>query len=135
MASDTADSLLSALDKISAKVKGAGFSYFRVNFAEKSKEGYELLGQLVDLRFIHLIQAALSDQHKEGIKYEAYLLDLSEYSDVRLKRGLQVLELDAGQWFSRLAGTVGTEKKLSGTQLRDHLRQAPLVRVRDIRGE
>jgi hypothetical protein len=132
VAADTADALLYALDRISAKVKGEGFSYFRINLAEKSDEGYGLLGQLTDLRFIHLIQATLSDQHKGGVKYEAYVLDLSEYSDVRVKRGLEVLELEEGQWFSRLAGKVGTEKRLTGSQLRDRLRLAPLVSVKDL---
>jgi hypothetical protein len=131
-ASDTADALLSALDKLSKKVKGGGFGYFRVNLAEKSEKGYEYLGQLVDLRFAHLIQATLSDQHKGGVKYEAYLLDLSEYSDVRIKRGLQVLELEDGQWYWRQSGTVGSEKKLTGSQLRDYLRLAPLVNVNDL---
>ena len=132
VASDTASALLYALDKISKKVKGDGFAYFRVDLAEKSEKGYELLGQLADLRFVHLIQATLSDQHKGGVKYEAYILDLSEYSDVRVKRGLQVLELEDGQWYGRLAGTVGTGKKLTGSQLRDYLRLAPLVSVKDL---
>jgi hypothetical protein len=132
VASDAANTLLYALDKISDKVKGDGYAYFRVDLAEKDEKGYELLGQLTDLRFIHLIQGILSDQHKGGVKYEAYILDLSEYSDVRVKRGLQVLELEDGHWHSRLAGTVGTEKKLTRSQLRDYLRLSPLVSVKDL---
>lgn len=132
VASDAANTLLYALDKISNKVKGEGYAYFRVDLAEKDEKGYELLGQLTDLRFIHLIQAILSDQHKGGVKYEAYILDLSEYSDVRIKRGLQVLELEDGHWYSRLSGTVGTEKKLTKSQLRDYLRLSPLVSVKDL---
>jgi hypothetical protein len=132
VSSDSASALLLALDKLSKRVKGDGFAYFRIDLAEKSEKGYELLGQLADLRFVHLIQATLSDQHKGGVKYEAYILDFSEYSDVRVKRGLQVLELVDGQWYGRLAGTVGTEKKLTGSQLRDSLRLAPLVNVKDL---
>jgi hypothetical protein len=132
VSSDTADTLLNALTVLSTAVKGEGFSYFRINLAEKSEPGYELLGQLVDLRFAHLIQASLSDQHKGGVKYEAYILDLSEYSDVRVKRGLQVLELEDGQWYWRHAGTVGTAKKLSRSQFRDYLRLAPLVSVKTL---
>jgi hypothetical protein len=66
VASDTASALLYALDNVSKKVKGDGFAYFRVDLAEKSERGYEFLGPLADLRFVHLIQAALSDQHKGG---------------------------------------------------------------------
>lgn len=129
---DTASSLLAALDILSTTVKNSGFSYFRVDMTEKSEPGYELLAQLVDLRFVHLIQATLSDQHKGGKKYEVYTLDLSEYSDVRIKRGLNVLELEDGYWFWRETGKVGKERKLTGSQVRDTLRAAPLISVRDL---
>lgn len=132
---DTASSLLAALDILSTKVKNSGSSYFRVNMMEKSEAGYELLAQLVDLRFVHLIQATLSDQHKGGTKYEVYTLDLSEYSDVRIKRGLKVLELENGYWFWRETGKVGKERRLTGSQVRDTLREAPLISVRDLLGE
>ncbi|WP_154675654.1 P-loop NTPase family protein [Parafrankia elaeagni] len=115
-----------ALETISAAVKGAGYMYFRINMAQKLHSNYEILGRLVDLRFIHLISASLSDQHKAGTKYEAYILDLSEYTDVRLKRQLDVLDLDNGQWLRRLTGRAGTVERLTGTQLRDRLRQSPL---------
>jgi hypothetical protein len=132
---DTASSLMATLDILSRTVKDSGFSYFRVNMTEKSEVGYELLAQLVDLRFVHLIQATLSDQHKGGTKYEVYTLDLSEYSDVRIKRGLNVLELENGYWFWRATGKVGKERKLTGSQVRDTLRAAPLISVRDLLGE
>lgn len=77
---------------------------------QKNRSGYKILAQLVDLRFMHLIQASLSDQSKAGVKYEAYILDLSEYADVRLKRSLEVLDLEAGAWFSRLTGRLGQRK-------------------------
>jgi hypothetical protein len=132
VASQTASSLLSALDSLSTAVKRYGFTYFRVDVAQKYQDGYEALAQLVDLRFVHLIQAALSDQHKGGTRYEAYILDLSEYTDVRLKRGLEVLDLEDGQWSWRLAGKARTERKLTGTQLRDRLRLSPLVNVEEL---
>lgn len=132
VATQSASVLLSALDNLSSTVKGHGFVYFRVNVEEKSHRGYEVLGQLVDLRFVHLIQAALSDQHIGGTRYEAYTLDLSEYTDVRLKRGLQVLDLEDGQWYWRLAGKAQTQQKLTGTQLRDRLRLSPLISVKNL---
>jgi len=125
--SQKADSLVTSLESISDTVKGEGYTYFRVDAAQKLSAKYETLAQLMDLRFIHLIQAALSDQHKSGVKYEAYILDLSEYTDVRLKRNLQVLDLEDGEWSWRLAGKAKTARKLTGTQLRDLLRVAPLI--------
>jgi hypothetical protein len=58
-----------------------------------------------------------------------YILDLSEYSDVRIKRGLDVLEFEAGEWYERHTGMVGTQRKLTGRQFRDTLRHAPLVKL------
>jgi hypothetical protein len=134
VSSTAASTLLYALEKISTKVRGDGYAYFRVNLTEKNERGYELLAQLTDLRFIHLIQAILSDQHKGGVKYETYILDFSEYADVRVKRGLRVLELEDGHWYSRLSGKVEPAKKLTKSQLRDYLRVSPLVSVMDLLG-
>lgn len=127
VSSDSAGSLLIALDILSEEVRGAGYTYFRVNVSQKSHQFYEVLGQLVDLRFAHLIQSTLSDQHRQGVKYEAYILDLSEYSDVRLKRGLAILDLRDGKWSFRRSGKAGTQKQLPGTLLRDELRRAPIM--------
>ncbi|MFF3712381.1 P-loop NTPase family protein [Streptomyces phaeochromogenes] len=129
VSSDNAVSLTAALDTLAAEVRGAGYTYFRVDVAQKSHHFYELLGQLVDLRFAHLIQSTLSDQHRPGVKYEVYILDLSEYADVRLKRGLAILDLRDGKWSFRISGTAGTQKQLPGTLLRDELRRAPVVHL------
>ncbi|MET7314519.1 ATP-binding protein [Streptomyces thermoviolaceus] len=127
VSSDSAGTLLTALEVLSEEVRGAGYTYFRVNVAQKSHPFYEVLGQLVDLRFAHLIQSTLSDQHRQGVKYEAYILDLSEYADVRLKRGLAILDLRDGKWNFRRSGKAGTQKQLPGTLLRDELRRAPII--------
>ncbi|MFC4562709.1 ATP-binding protein [Nocardiopsis mangrovi] len=127
VSSDSANSLQVALDTLSNEVRGAGFTYFRVDVSQKSHQFYDMLGQLVDLRFAHLIQASLSDQHRPGVKYEAYILDLSQYADVRLKRNLAILDLKDGVWMFRRSGTAGTQKPLPGTLFRDELRQAPVV--------
>lgn len=127
VASESAPVLLRGLNQISRIVKGAKYTYFLVNFDQKSSEGYEILGQLVDLRFAHLVQASLSDQHRPGTRYEGYVLDLSEFADVRLQRGLNVLDLEAGRWNYRLTGQGGTSRQLTATQLRDRFRKAPVV--------
>ncbi len=131
-AAQASNSLLAALENLTSIVRGKGYTYFRVNIAQKSTPGYEALAQLADLRFVHLIQAVLSDQHRGGTRYEVYMLDLSEYTDVRMKRGLEVLDLEDGQWSSRLTGTAKTGQKLTGTKFRDRLRQSPLVNMADL---
>jgi hypothetical protein len=127
VASHNASDLLRALQSISSFVKGRGFTYFLINFEQKSSTAYELLGQLVDLRFAHLVQPSLSGQHRPGLRFEAYMLDLSEFSDVRLQRGLNVLDLEGGAWTWKLTGQGRATQRLNGTQLRDRLRQAPVV--------
>ncbi|MGA5764433.1 hypothetical protein [Nonomuraea bangladeshensis] len=132
VSSQNSEALLTGLERLSKNVQSHGYTFFRVDIEQKSRPGYEILAQLVDLRFAHLIQASLSDQHKGGVKYEVYMLDLSEFSDVRLKRGLHVLDLESGQWSLRQTGAARSMKKLKGTQVRDELRQSPLVDVNEL---
>ncbi|MBQ1083394.1 ATP-binding protein [Nocardiopsis sp. B62] len=135
VSSDSANVLLATLEVLSEKVKGSGYTYFRINTSQKSHPIYGILGQLVDLRFAHLIQSTLSDQHRPGVKYEVYILDLSGYADVRLKRGLAILDLKNGKWSFRKSGTAGTQRQLPGTKLRDEFRRAPIVDLQDISDE
>lgn len=127
VSSDESAILLDAIERMSDSIKAAGYTYFRVNFSQKMLPGYEVLSRLVDLRFSHLIQSTLSDKHSPGTKYEAYVLALSEYTDVRLKRGLQVLDVEDGNWTHRQSGKAKTVINLSGTQFRDRLRLSPVV--------
>jgi hypothetical protein len=120
------------IEEVSSEVKAAGYTYFRVDSAKKNTKGYELLALLIDLRFAHVVQASLSDQHRVGVRYEAYILDLSEYTDVRLKRGLHVLDLDDSNWTLRLTGQARFKQALTGSLLRDQLRQSPLVDVESL---
>jgi hypothetical protein len=121
--------LLRVIESVSSDVKAAGYTYFRVDSSMKNTAGYELLALIIDLRFAHVVQASLSDQHRIGIRYEAYILDLSEYTDVRLKRGLHVLDLDDANWTLRLTGQARFKQPLTGSLFRDQLRQSPLIDV------
>jgi hypothetical protein len=132
VSSETSGALLAALEGLSGRVKSAGYTYFRIDISQKYHPFYEVLAKLVDLRFAHLIQSSLSDQHKAGVKYEVYILDLSEFTDVRLKRGLHVLDLENGHWTYRQSGKAGTTKKLTGTLFRDQLRQAPIIDLEEL---
>ncbi|SFR71249.1 hypothetical protein SAMN05428970_1148 [Agromyces sp. CF514] len=126
--------ILQALESLSTAVKQRGYVYFRVNRAERGSRAYELMALLTDLRFVHLVQASLSDQHQSGVRYEAHLLDLSEYTDVRLKRGLHVLDLEDGRWILRQTGQARFKKALTGTLFRDELRQSPAIDLSSLDG-
>lgn len=128
-----AATIIQALDDISRWVKSEGFTYFRVNVEDREAESYETLSLLTDLRFIHFLQV-VSDQHKSGVRYESYVLDLSEYSDVRLQRKLHILDLEAGHWTLRRTGEGRRNESLSATQLRDRLRQSPILELRTLLG-
>lgn len=128
----SSSALLDTLDWVSERVKGAGFAYFRIDARSKDSRGYELFALLVDLRFAHLVQASLSDQHKSGVRYEAYILDLSEFADVRLKRGLNLLDLEGGRWVHRETGVALSSKALTAEQLRDRLRRSPVVPLDEV---
>lgn len=119
--------VLASIEALSATVKQAGYVYFRVDASQRNSTAYETFALMVDLRFAHVVQSSLSDQHKSGVRYEAYILDLSEYTDVRLKRGLHLLDLEDTKWTLRLTGKARFKQTLTGLLLRDQLRQSPLV--------
>jgi hypothetical protein len=55
------------------------------------------------------------------------LLALSEYSDVRVQRNLNVLDIVSGKWVAKTTGKARSSELLSATQLRDKLRNSPVV--------
>ncbi len=124
---ENAAGLLRNLDALSSQVQARGFTYFLVRVDVPVGGAYSHLERLVDLRFCHLVLQSLSDQHRPGVRYEAYMLDLSEFADFRLKRGLNVLDLQEGRWTWKLTGTKGSVEPLAGTKFRDRLRRGPVV--------
>ncbi len=55
-------------------------------------EGYEHIQELVDLRLLHLVKSRITVRDRPGKIYEAYLLDLSQYTGERKKRDIKILE-------------------------------------------
>jgi hypothetical protein len=51
----------------------------------------DLLAELVDLRFVHLIASRTTVRHRSGKLYSAYMLDISQYTGERKRRGLEML--------------------------------------------
>ena len=52
----------------------------------------EKIGELVDLKFIHHISSRVTVRDRTGRAYDAYMLDLSQYTGERTRRNLDVIE-------------------------------------------
>jgi hypothetical protein len=61
---------------------------------DKEERGPEidLIHELVDLKLIHSVKSRVTVSDRKGRIYEAYMLDLSQYSGARKRRKLQILE-------------------------------------------
>ena len=55
-------------------------------------DGYRQIQELVDLRLLHLVKSRVTVRDRPGKVYEAYLLDLSQYTGERKKRELPMIE-------------------------------------------
>ena len=103
-------------------------TYYRVDFRDRDShpDEYSLLIALSELRLNHMINSSLSDAHQAGEKAEVFMLDLSQFSGSRLKKGVEVLDLVEGSMISKRTGKAGSARK-GGTprQLNGILRTAP----------
>ena len=54
--------------------------------------GYRQIQELVDLRLLHLVKSRVTVRDRPGKIYEAYLLDLSQYTGERKKRDMRIIE-------------------------------------------
>ncbi len=52
----------------------------------------DLIHELVDLKLLHLARSRVTVRSRPGEIYEAYMLDFSQYSGARKRRGLKVIE-------------------------------------------
>lgn len=61
---------------------------------EKDYKGPEIdkIGELVDLKFIHHISSRVTVRDRTGRAYDAYMLDLSQYTGERTRRNLDMIE-------------------------------------------
>src|SRR5207245_4203432 len=82
-------------------------TFFKVDFKDKERatDEYSLLESLMDVRLVHLINASVSDTHRSGVRAEAYILDLSQFSGERFKKYLKVLDFENGHIVLRETGT------------------------------
>jgi hypothetical protein len=82
-------------------------TFFRISFRDKEShpDEYGLIQALMDVRLIHLVNPSVSDAHQSGVRYEAYMLDLSQFSGERMKRRLKVLDFAQGHLALNETGT------------------------------
>jgi hypothetical protein len=61
---------------------------------DKDQRGWEveLIHELVDLKLIHLVRSRVTVSGHRGKIFEAYMLDISQYSGARKRRKLQMIE-------------------------------------------
>ena len=59
---------------------------------ETPSEGQALLDELVDLRFVHVVESRTSVRDIRGKLYTGYMLDISQYTGERRRRELQMVE-------------------------------------------
>ena len=108
------------------------FTYFLVGYRDKEKKPklYSLLTDLMDVRMIHLVDSGVSDAHQAGSRFEAYMLDLSQFSGSRLKQRISVLDFEDGHFVSKQTRT-GVAPQVGSTSLHliAILRKAPILEL------
>jgi hypothetical protein len=55
-------------------------------------DGYRRIQELVDLRLLHLVKSRVTVRDRPGKIFEAYLLDVSQYSGERKRRDLKMID-------------------------------------------
>ncbi len=58
-------------------------------YETKKEKGLVILQELMDLRLIHKVNSHVTVSKRQGKYFEAYILDVSAYSEMRQKRGLE----------------------------------------------
>jgi hypothetical protein len=56
------------------------------------RDGYRQIQELVDLRLLHLVKSRVTVRDRPGRIFEAYLLDLSQYTGERKKRDMKMID-------------------------------------------
>lgn len=58
---------------------------------DRESEGQKLLGELVDLRFVHVVESRTTAREVRGKLFTAYMLDISQYTGERRRRELKMI--------------------------------------------
>lgn len=58
---------------------------------DTESKGQEALGELVDLRFVHVVESRTTVRDQPGKLYTAYMLDISQYTGERRRREMEIV--------------------------------------------
>jgi hypothetical protein len=58
---------------------------------DTESKGHDILGELVDLRFVHVVESRTTVRDLPGKLFTAYLLDISQYTGERRRRELEMI--------------------------------------------
>jgi hypothetical protein len=58
---------------------------------DTESRGHDILGELVDLRFVHVVESRTTVRDLPGKLFTAYLLDISQYTGERRRRELEMI--------------------------------------------
>lgn len=126
-------SLLKVLDSLREFcITAKECTYFRVDFKDREhcSAAYGSLAELVDVRLVHSIHSSVSHEHEAGERSEVLMLDLSQYSGQRLKKGLRVLDLDNGVIVEKRTGSAEAVRRgAKPNALLAILRRGPLLEL------
>ena len=59
---------------------------------DRDTVGQQLIGELVDLRFVHIVQSRTTVREIQGTLFTAYMLDISQYTGERRRRELEMIQ-------------------------------------------
>lgn len=86
----------SELEEEFQKIQGFCLNEAKVNvfLLDKDASGKKVtsIHELVDLRLIHMVRGRVTVSRRAGKIFEAYMLDVSQYTGTRKRRGLEIVE-------------------------------------------
>lgn len=73
-------------------IDGAKCNCFLVNKEAIDAENIQVIKELVDLKFLHHVKSRVTTRDRKGQIYDAYMLDVSQYSGERKRRNFDIIE-------------------------------------------
>lgn len=90
-AGEDQENLTAEFDRVRGFCRGEKVNCFLVE-KDQATSGYREIQELVDLRLLHLVKSRVTVRDRPAKIYEAYLLDLSQYTGERKMRDMTMLE-------------------------------------------
>lgn len=101
---DTEDervALENALQNIQQFCIGNNINCFLIEQTQ-AKAGGQIIGELVDLRFLHIVSSRTTVRDVQGKLYSAYMLDISQYTGDRSRKGMEMIQFWKREALDRL---------------------------------